>query len=558
MTRIGEIDLLAKIDTKEYERGAEKIDSTNDQIARNTETTTKKMGSSWNTASRLAAAAIVTFGAIAVKTFVDSASEIQSLRASFSSLTGNVKDTNAVMTTLYNLGKKTAFSNKDIQAAGRSYLAVGVGVKDLQKLLSQTADVAGATGADLSRLVLPLSQVIARGKLQTQDFYQILDSGAGALRKPLTEIAGKKGFGSLAEAMEKGAITSEDLLKVLSKVTKQGGFAFQGALKQSETFSGRMSNLQEAITQVGLSILGVDAITGQVNPGGIFDTMSKAVQATTDFLSNNQGMIKQVATVITILLIPAIIRLGIEGLIAGGKLAAGILLALGPIGLIVSATLAAAALIAYNWNAVKKAFIGAWTNMVNFVAKAVSYLGKIFSQLGKPLISGISAAIGTVKTLFIGLVTFFTNIWGKIKGIFTSIGKSIGGAIGGAFKGVINGIIGFVETTINGVIKSINAVAEGIDKALPGDQSGWRVPSVKLPRLAEGGIVSKATVAMIGEGSEPEAVIPLSKLDNMLENGTGTRDGVKVDTIIINRDVDIDLVARKLGIEQLQTQRGIA
>lgn len=35
----------------------------------------------------------------------------------------------------------------------------------------------------------------------------------------------------------------------------------------------------------------------------------------------------------------------------------------------------------------------------------------------------------------------------------------------------------------------------------------------KGPMLAEGGIVSKPTIAMIGEGSEPEAVIPLSKLN---------------------------------------------
>lgn len=35
----------------------------------------------------------------------------------------------------------------------------------------------------------------------------------------------------------------------------------------------------------------------------------------------------------------------------------------------------------------------------------------------------------------------------------------------------------------------------------------------KGPMLAEGGIVDKPTIAMIGEGSEPEAVIPLSKLN---------------------------------------------
>lgn len=36
--------------------------------------------------------------------------------------------------------------------------------------------------------------------------------------------------------------------------------------------------------------------------------------------------------------------------------------------------------------------------------------------------------------------------------------------------------------------------------------------------LAQGGIVTKPTFAMIGEGGEPEAVIPLSKLGNMTGN----------------------------------------
>lgn len=36
-----------------------------------------------------------------------------------------------------------------------------------------------------------------------------------------------------------------------------------------------------------------------------------------------------------------------------------------------------------------------------------------------------------------------------------------------------------------------------------------------IPKMAEGGIVSRPTLAMIGEGAGPEAVIPLSKLGNM-------------------------------------------
>jgi hypothetical protein len=42
-----------------------------------------------------------------------------------------------------------------------------------------------------------------------------------------------------------------------------------------------------------------------------------------------------------------------------------------------------------------------------------------------------------------------------------------------------------------------------------------------IPALAEGGIVTGPTLALIGEGRESEAVIPLSKLDNMMGSNSG-------------------------------------
>jgi len=42
-----------------------------------------------------------------------------------------------------------------------------------------------------------------------------------------------------------------------------------------------------------------------------------------------------------------------------------------------------------------------------------------------------------------------------------------------------------------------------------------------IPALAEGGIVTGPTLALIGEGRESEAVIPLSKLNTMMEGGGG-------------------------------------
>ena len=45
-----------------------------------------------------------------------------------------------------------------------------------------------------------------------------------------------------------------------------------------------------------------------------------------------------------------------------------------------------------------------------------------------------------------------------------------------------------------------------------------------IPGLATGGIVTRPTTALIGEGGEPEAVIPLSKAKSM---GFGGSDEIK-------------------------------
>jgi hypothetical protein len=67
------------------------------------------------------------------------------------------------------------------------------------------------------------------------------------------------------------------------------------------------------------------------------------------------------------------------------------------------------------------------------------------------------------------------------------------------------------------------------------DWSGFSVGG--LATLAEGGIVKKPTFSLIGEGGEPEAVIPLSKLGGMM-GGTGTTINVTVTSADPNAVVD--------------------
>ena len=285
---VGQIKYDARIDTSQLARDGKKADAIVKASGDNIESTADRSFGHFSTVAKagLAAvsAAVVASTVLWGKHLVDVASEIQGMRASFESMTGSAESANKVMSELNKFSFKTAFSTAEINAAARTLLGAGARVEDLGGYMQWLGDVAGATGADLGRLTLPISQAMARGKLQTQDFYQILDSGAGKLGQVLREKLAQRGMGDFTKAMEEGKVTSDILFETLKEASNEGGFAFQGAIKQSETFKGRVSNLKETIDNVGLAILGVDKATGTVKAGGVFDSISKSVEGLKNWL----------------------------------------------------------------------------------------------------------------------------------------------------------------------------------------------------------------------------------------------------------------------------------
>jgi hypothetical protein len=121
--------------------------------------------------------------------------------------------------------------------------------------------------------------------------------------------------------------------------------------------------------------------------------------------------------------------------------------------------------------------------------------------------------------------------WGIVKYVFGAIksgfeelkdlGSAIFDGIAGAFKGVINAVIATLEGGLNFAIRGLNTILDGIDKAAGPWVNFGEIPSVNLPRLAEGGIVTGPTIAMIGEKG-PEAVIPLNRAGGMVGGNTVT------------------------------------
>ena len=88
-----------------------------------------------------------------------------------------------------------------------------------------------------------------------------------------------------------------------------------------------------------------------------------------------------------------------------------------------------------------------------------------------------------------------------------------------AIKGVMNALLGMFERAINNMVSAINFLIRSANRAL----SALKLPNipqlnpVSIPRLAKGGYVDGPTVAEIGEGGEPEYVIPASKMQQAME-----------------------------------------
>lgn len=453
-------------------------------------------------------------GAVEIgKTLINTASELQSTRASFESMLGSAEAASSTLQDLNKFSFETAFSTEAINAAAKGLLGAGLPAERLLETMRDIGDVAGATGADLGQLTLPLSQAFARGKLQGQDFLQILNSGAGKLGQTIRQEVAERGLGDFEEAMQKGLITSDILFTSIGKAADEGGFAFQGAIKQADTFNGRMSNLIENLTGVGLKILGVNKATGEVQEGGLFDRLSDSVKAVSDFLTSIGTKINEfktvhaaeikffgdlakrvfdalkvavefVSTQLRDQLIPLwnenkeeikalAIVVGVVLLAALAAAVIGIAVVIGAIALLVAAVRfvnnAVRAFVDFNvfaFNFLKDQAIATFNNMVNGVRNAYNAIVNIVSSFFRVgvdivngIINGIRTASGAVLSTLLGIATGAINAVKRLLGISSpsKVFASIGGDM---MAGLTKGIVSSTQKAVNAASSAAAAVTD--------------------------------------------------------------------------------------------------
>lgn len=165
-----------------------------------------------------------------------------------------------------------------------------------------------------------------------------------------------------------------------------------------------------------------------------------------------------------------------------------------------------------------------------------------------PVISAVIAAVGQVLQSIItviggimdvlrGILTFISGVfsgnwkqaWEGIKLVF----KGIWDAMVGIVKAPINIIIGLINGMLSGIVAGVNLAIRAINKlnitvpnwvpGIGGKHFGFSIGQISAPRipyLADGGVITSPTMAMVGEYAgakqNPEIVTPQSLLEETI------------------------------------------
>ena len=450
-----------------------------------------------------------------------------------------------------------------VQSNGSTFKEMGLNLGQSIGLLSQFEKNGVNADTAMAGLKKSVMNYTKEGKSTDEALKLTIDSIKNA--KTDTEalataqsVFGTKGAAEMANGIRDGRISLDDLS---GSMDTYGG-------KVDQTFSGTEDGVDKIKTALNNGKLAF-ADFGQVISDSLAPILDKVIGFIKDLTDKLKAMSPEQKE--HIVKIVAIIAAVAPLLIIGGKIVAligGIISAIGflmsPVGLIIAgvAAIAAGAIwVKTHWEQIGKFFSDLWSGIQQTFAPIGTWFQSVFSAAAQVVQTvwggitgffggiwdGICAVFGAVGGFFGdifngavniiqgawgGITDFFGGIWDGITGVFGAVGDWFGQVFGAAadaiqsawsgiasfFQSIWDGIgdgfrsfVDFFVTGINTVIGALNSIHIDIPSWFPiggGSSFGFNIPMV--PYLANGGIVDKATLAMIGEAGR-EVVAPLDR-----------------------------------------------
>lgn len=440
----------------------------------------------------------------------------------------------------------------------------GVSVEQLSRF-KQAADASGTSIDAVGSALTKLNRNLASGNERAANALKSLGISAtdatGKLRSAdqiMLDVANK--FQSIQDPAQKAALATQlfgksgaDLIPLLNG----GGDAIKNlSATMSTDFAQGADQLNDKVVaiQTKMTELGVKIGTALMPA---LNVIADGIVGLADFFGSLPGPVQAVIGSVTALVVgfvalaPAISAIisifgSLSGMFAAGTFGASIIGALGgiltfitgtlipgilavvtgPVGLTVLLVAAIVALFVAFREPIMNFLSWVWENLVGGFEKIADWYLNVYVKFwvdlwGNLIVKPITGFLSWFGKVFMkgweSYVNSIRTVWGATAGFFTQAWQKAGQFIGGLWSGIINNlkqmvrnfIIGFIGA-INAAIRAVNILIANFNK-LPGPDLPF-IGQVPVPEFAEGGVVDRPTLAMVGEGGEREYIIPESKM----------------------------------------------
>lgn len=401
-------------------------------------------------------------------------------------------------------------SDTSIEAVGKSLAILSKNMATENKGAMESLKALGISATDSAGKMRSADAIL----LDVMDRFKQMPDGVEKTAMAM-QLFGKSGA-DMIPLLNGGRESIESL-----KATISGDFAAKAA-----EFNDQLTRVQESFGQIALKI--GEAVLPAFTV--LADVLVVASRALSDLPGPVQAVVVGVGLLAAgfLLLAPAISAIvSLAGVLAGLKIGATIAGWAGVIGPAVAAITAAfSGLLAYLTGTMLPALLAFFSGPVGWtvlavaavVAMAIAFrepIGEFLSWLGGALQNGLKAGLKIAYDIWVKpWVDIWDNVLRKpISDLLSWMGNAIRAPFEAAanfVKGIIRGILQTIANGINAAVGAINRLI-GAYNSLPTPDLPL-VPTIAIPQFAQGGVVNRPTLAMVGEGGEREYIIPESKM----------------------------------------------
>lgn len=198
---------------------------------------------------KIGAAAAGVFAVSQIKSFVTQVAtvrgEFQQLEIAFKTMLGSAFQADALMSQLVKTAATTPFGLTDIAQSAKQLLAYGVEADKVNETLIRLGDIAAGLSIPINDLAYLYGTTMVQGRLYTADLNQFLGRGI-----PLIEQLAQQ-FGvaenQVKKLVEEGKVGFPEVEQAIINLTNQGSM-FGGLMEaQSQSITGQISNIEDAI-----------------------------------------------------------------------------------------------------------------------------------------------------------------------------------------------------------------------------------------------------------------------------------------------------------------------